>query len=284
MKICVFPRLLSLSYKGCFNADSQRLYLFLSPTLRRCVLPVLHSETKSLGTQCAVVEDLCVWDPIDGQTADHFALLSDTVRSCKKLVALCCPPLNSSAWKHLSDLHTLLTVEIHGVFRPLDGNHLKFAPFLNITTLSFDLKIATGLITLLQHSEFPSLKKFEFLGRMSSWEVEHLFGVLSQCNTRRTLEHIDISLRWYTVQDPCTLIRQLFCFTQLQALYLSFCDPSVYLDNDPVYPDDNDFLLEAMTSWPHIPSLQFRDKSANRHPGVTAALPECPDWHTLCSC
>ncbi|OJA12698.1 hypothetical protein AZE42_11700 [Rhizopogon vesiculosus] len=127
----------------------------------------------------------CVSSPTDllPQTADDLTLLSDTVRLCTKLVALRCPPLNSSAWKHLSDLHTLLTVEIHGVYCPLDGNNLKFAPFLNVTTLSFDLKIATGLITLLQHSEFPSLKKFDFYGTMSSSEVEHLFGALSQCNT-----------------------------------------------------------------------------------------------------
>jgi hypothetical protein len=116
------------------------------------------------------LEKLCVWRLAD------LALLFDTIRSCKRLVHLSYPPLDSAAWKHLSALDTLITIHIDGTYRSLDRNNLKFTPFLDVTALSFDLDTVTGIITLLQHSDFPSLKMFElkvsttgcFWGRLSS--------------------------------------------------------------------------------------------------------------------
>ncbi|KAJ8597105.1 hypothetical protein M405DRAFT_855957 [Rhizopogon salebrosus TDB-379] len=111
-------------------------------------------------------------------------------------------------------------------------------------------------------------------------EIKQLFGALSQCNIRRSLEYIDISesCLWSEVRKDSTLIRQLFCFTQLQTLSLYFYGP-IYLDNE--------FLLEAMSSWSHMRSLRLTDWSRCRQPGVTfgglsAALRLCLHLHTLC--
>jgi hypothetical protein len=72
--------------------NAERLHLFLSPTLRHCVLLALDAESIFFGTRCPVIEKLCVWRLAD------LALLSDTIRSCKRLVHLSCPPLDSAAW------------------------------------------------------------------------------------------------------------------------------------------------------------------------------------------
>ncbi|OAX33522.1 hypothetical protein K503DRAFT_518147 [Rhizopogon vinicolor AM-OR11-026] len=277
IETCVFPRLSKLSLSCEQRMDVECWNLFLSPTLRHCTLPPFHP---SIGTRCAVLEDLCL-SALNMTTAEDLDLLSDTVRSCKRLVKLRCPPLDSAAWKHLSNLHTLLTVKIrkayYGTYHPLDRNNLEFAPFLNVRTIcfSFDLGIAEGIITLLQRSKFPSLKNFGFNvtdGSLSSGEVEQLFRALSQCNTCRTLQHVVIYLPRPDVQEHSILIRQLFPFAQLQTISLTFCNP-IYLDND--------FILEAMSSWPHIRSLRLENRVHCRQPGIIfrglfAALRLCP--------
>ncbi|OAX31658.1 hypothetical protein K503DRAFT_60425 [Rhizopogon vinicolor AM-OR11-026] len=113
IETCVFPRLLSLSFRQHTNFEC--ILLFLSPTLRRCALQ-LHPLLKYLGTRCPDLENLDVVSPLaHGQTADDLALLSDTVRSCKRLVKLRCSPLDSASWTHFSNLHTLLSRNLWGV-------------------------------------------------------------------------------------------------------------------------------------------------------------------------
>jgi hypothetical protein len=195
-------------------------YRFLPPTLRRCVLPV-YSESKSIGTHRAVLEELSIWLSAGGRTSDGLSVLSDTVRLCKRLVKLHCPPLDSAAWKHLSNLHTFLTLDIQGQCYPSDWGNLEFGPFLNITTISFTVDKVADIITLIHHSEFPSLKMFELKvqSKALSWaEIERLFRALSRCNACQTLEVIVI--RSYTLGHPFTVVRHLFCFMHLQTLSL----------------------------------------------------------------
>jgi len=175
-------------------------------------------------------------------------------------------------------------VEIQGLSCQLDQDNLKFAPFLNITALEFSVDMAEYVITLVQQSEFPLLKKFSFAlqSEALSWaEVEQLFCALSRCKACQTLEYIGIYSHPPAIQDHSvdtfTAIRRLFCFRQLQTLHVSIRS-SVCLDND--------LLLEAMSSWPHIRCLELRDRHLPRQPAVTfrglfAALRLCPQLDTL---
>ncbi|KAG2126530.1 hypothetical protein DEU56DRAFT_891883 [Suillus clintonianus] len=278
IETCLFPGLLSLSWiVQCTN--TRILHFFLSPTLRRyCVSDLrVHSDMEYIGTSCAALEALTVLK--DSDTAQ----LSETVRSCKRLKHLQCPPLDSGVWKHLSTIPTLLTVRIVAshIFRyPLDQNKLDFAPFVNLTSLSFHGGKVAAIITIIQHSEFPSLKEFAMHVRVLPWEeAEQLFRALSQCKACQTIEHISISSHDRIQEhssNSMTAIRHFMCFTQLRTLRLSACC-SMYLDND--------LLLEAMSSWPHIRTLLFAD----RHPcpptvtfrGLFAALSRCPHLQDL---
>ncbi|OJA13284.1 hypothetical protein AZE42_05019 [Rhizopogon vesiculosus] len=102
-----------------------------------------------------------------------YKLLSETVRSCKQLKHLKCTPLDCASWKHLSDIPTLVTVRIieddydnddddddDDDDVQLNPDNVHFAPFLNITCLYFRMNTAAYVITIMQHSEFPSLKVF----------------------------------------------------------------------------------------------------------------------------
>jgi len=51
----------------------------------------------------------------------------------------------------------------------LDQDNANFAPFLNLTTLHFDVEMATDIITVMQHAEFPSSKEFLLKGGVLPW-------------------------------------------------------------------------------------------------------------------
>ncbi|KAG1744564.1 uncharacterized protein EDB91DRAFT_191096 [Suillus paluster] len=258
------------------------LHLFLSPTLRRCFLPAIHLDLKSIATRCAALEDLSVKVSYPYQsTADELSLLSDSVRLCKRLVTLSCPPLDWAAWEHLSNLPTLRTVTICGeVLSPLDRDNFIFAFSLNVTTLSFHVNTASYVTSLMQHVEFPSLKEFKMVLRSLPWaDAEQLFRALLQC--KATLEHIDILSRDQGVREPScgslTAITQFLCFMQLRTLRLAFPHSCIDLDND--------LLLEAMSSWSNIRDLKLEDPNLRSATitfrGLSTALRQCPHLHTL---
>ncbi|KAJ8592834.1 hypothetical protein M405DRAFT_812158 [Rhizopogon salebrosus TDB-379] len=225
-------------------------------------------------------------------TTDDSSLLSDTVRSCNRLVKLCCPLLDSSAWGYLSKLPTLTTLTINGPGTDgdlLDWNNLNFVPFLNLTALSLSLGTiprvtATNIATAIQHSNFPSLKKFKLHAFDDySWEqAEQVLGALLQCKAHQTLEHVTVSFCELAetleyVDSPPPAVRQFLHFTQLRSLEL-------FVDSNYMYVD-NDLLLECASSWPHIESLLL-ESSRSGEPTITfrglfAALRLCPHLHTL---
>ncbi|KAG1751176.1 hypothetical protein EDB19DRAFT_2036014 [Suillus lakei] len=65
IETCVFPKLLSLSFMDP-KPQSKYLFLFLSPTLRRCNLVAVHPDLKSIATRCVALEDLSILYPYDG--------------------------------------------------------------------------------------------------------------------------------------------------------------------------------------------------------------------------
>ncbi|KAG1750769.1 hypothetical protein EDB19DRAFT_1904167 [Suillus lakei] len=277
---CMFPRLISLSWQ-IEAADNRYLHLFLSRTLRECRIAAVHPALRSIGTRCASLEGLVIGDP-DESTADEPSLLAEIVHSCTRLKYLSCSQLEWAVWSHLSNLPTLLNLEIYSGCWPVDRHDLKFAPFLNVTVLHFCMDTAAYTITALQLSEFPSLTHFAMYARnVSQAEAEQLFCALSQCKACQTLEHIIIHSIDADRLDPSdnslTAITQFFCFTQLRSLCLIF-------DNFPIYLD-NDLLLEAMSSWPHIYSMKLKDYQldppAVTFRGLFAALRLCPHLQTL---
>ncbi|KAG2092799.1 uncharacterized protein F5147DRAFT_821578 [Suillus discolor] len=152
---------------------------------------------------------------------------------------------------------------------------------LNITSLSFqDIYYAADIITVMQHSQFPSLKEFEFRAKcISPEEAKQLFHALSRCKACQTLEEITI----YSLNDgyrvppnsePLTPIPHFLCFTQLRPLRLTFYNSCIYLDND--------MLLQAMSTWPHIRTLEINDSgdyassSEVSLRGLFTALGLCP--------
>lgn len=284
VETCMFPRLLSLAFI-VRRLQHKYLSLFLSPTLRRCVLSVINPELKSLATRCAALEHLSLKIPEwERQSADDRTLLSESVRLCRRLITLSCLPLDWAAWKHLSNLPSLLKVSVREPRSAsrwsLDRDIVNLAPFLNVTTLSFNVNTAAYAITVMQHSEFPSLKEFEMVADvLPCAEAEQLCRALSQCNAKQTLKHISIASHVPKVQesscDSLTAVTQLLCFTNLRMvrLNLHYC---IHMDND--------LLLEVMSSWPHIRSLELMDSQtppAVTFRGLFAALPLCPHLHTL---
>ncbi|KAG1749500.1 hypothetical protein EDB19DRAFT_1904624 [Suillus lakei] len=277
---CVFPRLRSLTW--WLSTGKKYLDLFLSNTLRRCYLSV-NEDLKYIVSRCAALEDLTI-EGSDVTKADELCVLSDSVRLCKRLVTLSCPPLDWAAWNHLSSLSSLLKVNIiedriaPGPW-PLEQDTINFSPFLNVTALCFLLQNVTCMITVMQYSQFPSLKEFEInLDVMSAAEATQLFRALSHCKACQTLESINI-FSYSSRESPggsLMAIPHLLCFTQLRNLQLNCQDYFIYLDND--------LLLEAMSTWPHICNLQI--ENSYLHPSVTfrglfAALRLCPRLHTL---
>ncbi|OJA17465.1 hypothetical protein AZE42_03906 [Rhizopogon vesiculosus] len=71
----------------------------------------------------------------------------------------------------------------------LDRDHVIFAPFFNVTALLLDGNSAADIITVIQHSQFPSLKRFDMYVDTLPWaEAEQLCRALSRCNACQTLE------------------------------------------------------------------------------------------------
>ena len=163
IETCIFPRLLLLKLE--LHRPIRNFHVFLSPTLLRfeCRLPPnVNSDLESIATRCPALEVLSIafWtNPVD-----ELFLWSNTVCLYKQLVSLRCPPLDWTAWKHLSTLPTLLKVHIwepmdslDTEYFPLDHHNLTFSPFLNVTALYFSLETSIAyVITVMQHSEFPS--------------------------------------------------------------------------------------------------------------------------------
>ncbi|OJA10926.1 hypothetical protein AZE42_03059 [Rhizopogon vesiculosus] len=184
-----------------------------------------------------------------------------------RLKHLRCPSVDSAAWKHLSNLPNLTTITIYGA---LDGFMLKwddviFTPFLNVTSLFFRLPSAADIITVIRHSEFPSLKKFKVVvDVLPCLEAEQLVRVLTQCNACDTLEYVSVNsfdsvAKWGLNKHsdkPSAVIKPLLCFLQLRTLDL-WLHHTIYLDND--------LLLEAMSSWPHIHTLHLHSGNVRHH-------------------
>ncbi|KAG2137853.1 uncharacterized protein EDB93DRAFT_752653 [Suillus bovinus] len=273
---CMFPRLLSLSTDRNLN---RYLHLFPSPTLRRCTLPCVQPDLKSVPIRCAALEDLSIKSSFGNIAADG-QVLYDSIRLCKRLVTLACPPLDWTTLEYLSNLPTLRTLEIWDDRCSLGSCNLTFAPFLNITTLYFYTRRVAYTIAVMQHLDFPSLNQFEMDIVKLPWaEAEPLFHALSR---HKTLSHIAISSERgdQELQDllgnSSTPIRQFLCFTQLRILRFNFPCCCINLDND--------LLLEAMSSWPHIRMLEFVDPQAAptvTFRGLFTALHRCPRLHTL---
>ncbi|KAG1869390.1 hypothetical protein DFJ58DRAFT_765820 [Suillus subalutaceus] len=262
IEICVFPSLFSLFFM-VDHPHAKYLRLFLSPTLRQCHLSVMHPDFKYIATHFTVLEHLSIeLRPVDDSIADDLLLLYNSIRSCKKLATLCCPPLDWAAWRHISNLPTLLTVEINEPCRappshwPLGRDTHNFAPFCNLTGLFFYVDTAAYTIAIIQHSELPSLQDFVMnVSVLPYTEAEQLCRALSQCKADQNLKHIDITARGAKVGElsssSLTVITQFFGFTQLRTLQLEFPHCCFNLDNN--------LLLGAMTSWPHICSLELLD-------------------------
>ncbi|KAG2091809.1 uncharacterized protein F5147DRAFT_822780 [Suillus discolor] len=194
--------------------------------------------------------------------------------------------LGWETWKHLSHLPTLLKLEIdRGYEDPpsLSNRDIVNLSFLNITSLSFrQLYNSANIITVMQHSQFPSLKEFKFRANyLSLEEAEQLFHALSHCKACRTLEEIIICCLEAELQSHefLTPTPHFLCFTQLQTLQLMFTDFCISLDND--------MLLQAMSIWPHIRTLEIDyldayifSSEVTLH-GLFTALSLCPHLHRL---
>ncbi|KAG1794960.1 hypothetical protein EV424DRAFT_640529 [Suillus variegatus] len=281
---CVFPRLRSLSLSTAY------LNLFLPHTFHQSHLLTFDEGLKSFVTRCIALEHLYIYTDHYYDSTSQRSLLSDRIRWCTRLVTLSCPMLDLETWKHLSCLPTLLKLEIdQGYDDPpslSEQDIVNLSPFLNITTLSFrQLFYAVDIIMFMQHSQFPSLKEFRFeADHLSSEEAEELFHALSRCKAYRTLEEITICSPDESGfaplnSEPLTSIPHFLCFTQLGTLQLMFYNPCIYLDND--------ILLQAMSSWPHIRTLAINclddhvsSSEVSLH-GLFTALSLCPQLHTL---
>jgi hypothetical protein len=160
--------------------------------------------------------------------------------------------------------------------------------FLNLTALSLDfdepsITEAKNIATVIQHSESPSLKEFQFNVVFFLWrQAEQFLRALSQCKGYDTLEHLGV-LIYHTGLElsdyPSPAISHLLRFTQLRSLQLDIDDGFLHLDNG--------LLLEAMSSWPHIEHLQLDDSECDESTstitfrGLFAGLRLCPHLHTL---
>ncbi|KAG2040359.1 hypothetical protein BDR03DRAFT_949760 [Suillus americanus] len=136
----------------------------------------------------------------------------------------------------------------------------------------------------MEHSQFPSLTKFEIRHEVpSSAEAGQLFRALSHCKACQTLQEMTITFDNHQDnddQDPgnfLTLIPHFLCFTQLKILQLHFDGSHIYLDND--------ILLQAMSTWPHIRILEIQDSglipSHVTFRGLFTALRLCPHLRVL---
>ncbi|KAG1731446.1 hypothetical protein EDD22DRAFT_960572 [Suillus occidentalis] len=164
--------------------------------------------------------------------------LFETVRSCKALKRLQCPPAGLSSTSPLS-LPSSICRSIKKAFqvpRPNWTHNLSFATFLNVTTLRFCYAPIADITAVMQHSEFPELKEFELVAHvLPEAELWPLLRALLQCKACHTLENIAISDDDPEVEEPpgnsFSVVGELLCFTQLRSLQL-FIHCSINLDNN----------------------------------------------------
>ncbi|KAG1865283.1 hypothetical protein F4604DRAFT_1905189 [Suillus subluteus] len=284
---CVFPRLRKLTWK---LSTGKYLNLFLSRTLHRCSLFTINQDLKNIVTRCAALVDLSIKKiNFDASTADELSLLSDSVRLCKQLVTLSCPPLDWAAWEHLSNLPSLVRVGVRDVqIRgappwSLERDIAYPTQFLNVTALSLQVYSAGYIVAVMQHSQFPSLTELKIeTDLLSSEEAEQFFRALSNCKACQTLQQLEITIISFGPRSghqggPLTAIPHLLCFTQLRILRLVCRFSYIYLDNG--------LLLEATSNWPHLRTLEIEGSCL--HPstvtfcGLFTALRLCPHLHTL---
>lgn len=279
LESCVLPKLKSLTL------SIKYLDFFLPHTLHRCHLLTVNGGLRSVVTRCTALEHLSIrplTPSVDDSTADELSLLSDKISQCTQLVTLRCPMLNWAAWMHLSYLPTLLRVHIKREenvhpYLPLEQDIVNLSPFLNITILSFDLHNATYLITLMQHSQFPSLKDFRLsVTGMHSEEAEQLFSVLTHLKACQTLETLTIFSYHDDLDIFVEAIPHLLCFKQLRFLHLNFF-ACICLDDD--------ILVDAMTAWSHIRRLEIIDSCYHPSPvtlhKLFSMLQLCPQLEIL---
>ncbi|KAG2098559.1 hypothetical protein BD769DRAFT_1512937 [Suillus cothurnatus] len=260
--------------------------LFQSRKLRYCSILFAQEDMQPLVSRCAALEHLNI--QFDVSAPDGQSPLSNSVRLCKRLVSLSCPPLDWAAWTHLSNLPTLLSVQIDAKYSdspwPLKRNTVKLSPFLNVTTLFIRIPSVAYIIAVMEHSQFPSLTKLNIRHEVpSSAELEQLFRALSHCKACQTLKEITITFDDHQDnddQDPdnfLTLIPHFLCFTQLEILQLYFHGSHIYLGND--------VLLQAMSTWPHVRILEIQDSglipSHVTFRGLFTALRQCPHLRVL---
>lgn len=274
----MFPSL--QSFTASLPCPTRYLHLFLSPALRRCGLEATDLDLKLIATRCVALEHLSMVLAKYSTIADRVSALSDGIRLCKRLVTLYCRclPLDWAAWEHLSNLSGLLTLTTHMdnvVPSPSDFNNITLGPFLNLTTLSFQAHTAVYFTTLMQYSEFPSLKKIGLnFNLLPLADAERLFHVLSQCKACQTLEHVNIQGFGpgdLNSDSSWTEITQFRC-PQLRTLMLRFPGCSIHLDNG--------HLLKAMSCWPQIrflalEDMRYREATITFH-GLLTALRQCP--------
>lgn len=285
IETCIFPRLLSLALVRILY-PTKYLHLFLSPTLRCCVLSEIQPDLKVLVTRCFALEDLSIIPC--GSSREVSPLSNSTIFClCKRLVNLRCPPLDWAAWKDLSMLPTLLTVWIHGkVLHPFGSDDFNLALSLKVTDLYFSIDSAAYIIAVMHNFELPSLKRVKInVDTLHRADGDLLLRALSQCKAYQTLEYVKLFAGGLVVQELSgslfTPIRQLFCFRQLRVLRLILPYCCSYLDNN--------LLFEAMSSWPHIRSLELTDLHRDLHPrspavtfrGLFTALRLCPHLQKL---
>jgi hypothetical protein len=174
-----------------------------------------------------------------------------------------------------------------GINEPLDWDSLDVAHFLNLAALSLDfdepsVTEAKNIATVIQHSEFPSLKEFQFKVTFFPWrQAEQFLRALSHCKAYDSLERLNVFIyntRLELSDYPSPAISHLLRFTQLRSLRLDI-DGFLYLDNG--------LFLEAMSSWPHIEFVHLYDSwceestSTVTFRGLFAGLRLCPHLHTL---
>ncbi|OJA18884.1 hypothetical protein AZE42_06286 [Rhizopogon vesiculosus] len=106
------------------------------------------------------------------------------------------------------------------LYRLVDTDHLHFALFLNLTTLIFHVEMFRDVVTVMEHSRFPSLKQFKIYVTILPWaDAMRLFRALSLCKACDTLENIQIdSCSEDLSPKPLTVVRQFLCFRQLLTL------------------------------------------------------------------
>lgn len=130
----------------CSHPDSMRRFKDSSicgaRTKNGQVNPNMESTIQLIRTPCYEF----TWDShmLVNSLGSKLSFLSDSVRSCKQLVTLACPPLDLAAWEYLSNLRALLEVAISKSGRrfpslqlDLNNHHFDFTPFLNLAILYF---------------------------------------------------------------------------------------------------------------------------------------------------